>query len=321
MVIGKNSVAATLFSLVLLIGASPSHALTNTRTQRLSHIVGYPFHRLEKKVHSHPGSRATTSLHAKDDEGAGKTKNTSKSKGVYVRPSGAIERGSGFFVPGLEGPRVRVLFGTVLLGLTALNHALISVSAGLSLEEFVAIGYSLLVLFQAAIEFGKEELIVEGGTNSGKSGSSLLQKDLVQKWNAESKQRLSSEAIDKIQWAAASYLSITPATQMLLLTKRDSILYRLGGDYSTEDTSMIDRGVEAALDQLRQSKGGRLALPDTHPAVVALCLEKARTVVLQRIDDDSCWVMSSSDQLLASFTPADLKWLGQLARYSKDTPY
>jgi hypothetical protein len=72
------------------------------------------------------------------------------------------------------------------------------------------------------------------------------------------------------------------------------------------------------LEQVRQSKGGRIALPLTHPAVVALCSnsddDDTRTVVLQRITDDSCWMMSS-DQLLASFTKQDLKWLGQLANY------
>jgi len=231
-----------------------------------------------------------------------------KSKGVYVRPSGAIERGSGFFVPGLEGPRVRVLFGTVLLGLTALNHILVGASS-LSLEEIIAIGFSFLVLFQAAIEFGKEELIVEDGAKS--SGKSLLQKDLIQQWNTLDE--LSADEKEKIQWAAASYLSVTPATQMLLLSK-DSILYRLGTD-SPINADTISQGVEAALDQLRQSKGGRISLPDSHPAVKALGLQDARTVVLQRISNEACLVMSSSDQLLASFTPSDLKWLGQISRY------
>jgi hypothetical protein len=262
------------------------------------------------------GISGTALRAASDNEGK------NKAKGVYVRPSGAIERGSGFFFPGLEGPRVRVLFGCILLGLTALNHSLVSdSSAALSLEEIVAIGYSLLVLFQAAIEFGKEELIVEGNSSAavaaaGKSASSLLQRDLVQQWNTAMDKNYSK---DKIQWAAASYLSITPATQMLLLTKNDAILYRLGSHSSSfsssEEATTIGEGVTAALDQLRQSKGGRLALPNTHPAVVALGLKEARTVVLQRITEDSCWVMSSSDQLLASFVPSDLKWLGHLARY------
>ena len=52
--------------------------------------------------------------------------NKKRNKGVYVRPSGAIERGSGFFVPGLEGSRVRVVVGSVLLLLTAINHIILS---------------------------------------------------------------------------------------------------------------------------------------------------------------------------------------------------
>lgn len=248
-----------------------------------------------------------------------------KAKGVYVRPSGAIERGSGFFVPGLEGPKVRVLFGIILLGLTAINHSLGSPSSSwtnsLSLEEGITIAFSGLVLFQAAIEYGKEELLILGdvvSTGTGSRGSSnvasLLQRDLVQQWNVAAQSKLSQEKKDKIQWAAACYLSVTPATQMLLLTKEDLILYRLGSD-SGMDGDKIDEGVKAALNQLRQSKGGRIALPESHPAVVALRLTEARTVVLQRITEESCWVMSSSDQLLARFTPADLKWLGQLAKY------
>ena len=284
------------------------------------------------------------------------TPKSSKVKGVYVRPSGAIERGSGFFVPGLEGPRVRVLFGGVLLVLTALNHVLVPTGvaaattpttattvSSFSLEEQIAIFYSVLVLFQAAIEFRKEELIVEGASrgggidsvNSANRGSSIsntsntsntsnnnksfLQKDLTQKWNQAD--QLAESEKDKIQWAAASFLSVTPATQMLLLSK-DSIVYQLGSDESsnTSDRAMslevsIQQGVRAALEQLSRSKGGRVALPGSHPVVAALGLQSARTVVLQRISEDSCWVMSSSDQLLASFASADLKWLGQLARY------
>jgi hypothetical protein len=244
--------------------------------------------------------------------------NNNKAKGVYVRPSGAIERGSGFFVPGLEGPRVRLLFGGVLLLLTGLNHVLAMSNQGLSLEESVTIFYSLLVLFQAAIEFGKEELIVEGMSASASSKNSEASKNapqqqaLVQQWS----QPLAEGVQSRVQWVAASYLSVTPATQLLLL-KNDSILYRLGRgkDDVTTTTTNPKKGVASALDQLRQSKGGRIALPATHPAVVALGLTEARTVVLQRIADDACFVMVSDDQLLASFASSDLKWLGQLAAY------
>lgn len=294
-----------------------------TTTRQITSSQNSPFVRARKVIVTSKSAASIRLLLAQTSDD--KSSPSTKTKGVYVRPSGAIERGSGFFFPGLEGPRVRLLFGGILLFLTALNHVLIQETSliSFSLEEQIAVVYSLLILFQAAIEFGKEELIVEGGVSSnaaGKSGSSnasLLQKDLIQKWSTVDK--LSQTQKDRIQWAAASYLSVTPATQMLLLSN-DSILYRLGSDQnlvaaSEKDSSSVEQGIRAALDQLSQSKGGRVALPATHPAVLALGLESSRTVVLQRISRDSCWVMSSADQLLASFTSADLKWLGQLARY------
>jgi hypothetical protein len=244
-------------------------------------------------------------------------KKSGKAEGVYVRPSGAIERGSGFFVPGLEGPKVRLVVGGVLLLLTGVNHMLAGGDQPLALEESIAIFYSFLVLLSSAIEFGKEELIVESNSSSRNSNtppSGGDQKDCVQQWTTS--KTLKEDYKSRVQWVAASYMAVTPASQMLLL-EQDTLVYRLGGGEvsSSSSSETVATGIQAALDQLRQSKGGRIALPSTHPAVVALGLSEARTVVLQRITDDSCWMMSSSDQLLASFTSADLKWLGQLASY------
>lgn len=296
---------------LLATASMPASAFQTAIPER--RIVPSQFHRL--------ASQSAFRLFSKPET------NKFKTKGVYVRPSGAIERGSGFFVPGLEGPRVRLLFGVVLLALTALNHVVVQLAADFSLEEQISIFYSILILFQAAIEFRKEDLIVESGGgssggsggsngNSSSNGTSLSQRNMLQKWNQA--EQLTQSEKDKIQWAANAFLSVTPATQMFLVSK-DAIVYRLGCDENTRtaatDNEKIEQGVRAALEQLSRSKGGRVALPDSHPAVVALGLQTARTVVLQRISEDSCWVMSSSDQLLVSFAPADLKWLGQLARY------
>lgn len=248
-----------------------------------------------------------------------------KRKGVYVRPSGAIERGSGFFFPGLEGPRVRFVVGSVLLVLTGVNQ-ITTPHNGLSFEEIVAILFTLLLLFQAVIEFGKEELIVEG--NSAVSFASTTRskaensEELLQQWTTAV--TLDDDYKSKVQWAAASYLSVTPASQIMLLHggKSDdgnTMVYRLGDDATTTTTNSDEEsGIQAAFAQLRQSKGGRISLPLTHPAAVALGLSDTRCVVLQRITEDSCW-MITSDQLLASFTASDLKWLGQMAAYIRDT--
>jgi hypothetical protein len=276
-------------------------------------------------------------LHA--DQKNDNNQKAQKQKGVYVRPSGAIERGSGFFVPGLEGPRVRLVFGGVLLIFSVINHVANGALPTLSLEEIIAVVYSGLVLLQAVIEFRKEEesgLVVESGNNNNgntnkkestktSSSSSSLREDFTQQW-------LSTTTVDtpsqdwksRVEWAAASYLALTPATHMMLL-EPGALVYRLGIT-STSSSSSAETGANAALQALNKSTSGRIALPATHPVVVALVPDTHnRAVVLQRImgptgdngDGDRCWLMAS-DQLLASFTQQELKWLGQLAKYVEE---
>jgi len=333
--IRTRSISHLLLGIILVILPSPTNAFVCpgwSEIGRRDVTTASSSSSLRPSTHSILSSRLFAESSGSNSNNNRDTNNKPKAKGVYVRPSGAIERGSGFFVPGLEGPRVRVLFGGIILLLTGLNHIFGLGAAGgggtttsFSLEEQIAIFYSILVLFQAAIEFRKDVLMMDmdSQTTTGSTSNSnnpVLRKEMIQKWN-QGDQELSESDKEKIQWAAASFLSVTPATQMLLLSK-DSILYRLGGNddesissSSSSSSSTIEQGVRAALEQLSRSKGGRVALPNSHPAVIALGLESARTVVLQRISEESCWVMSSSNQLLASFTSADLKWLGQMARY------
>lgn len=283
-----------------------------------------------------------------------------KAKGVYVRPSGAIEKGSGFFVPGLEGPKVRLVIGIVLLVATAVNHFLVgdvgsfgrdNLNEGndeiLSFSEGTAILYSLLILFQSAIEYAKEALpeptAATSGAAKGKGGGGSARASsidntevLEQKWSTKASSSgdpSESSYRSGVQWAAASYLSMTPTTQILLLARdkdgeNESVRYRLGSEETENgDATTISSGVSAALVELSNSKGGRIALPLTHPAATALLGasgesdgssdgngSKLRTIILQRITDDSCW-MVASDQLLAGYTQGDLKWLGRLAGY------
>jgi hypothetical protein len=302
-----------------------------------------------------------------------------KPSGVYVRPSGAIERGSGFFVPGLEGSRVRLVIGTVLLGLTSFNHVLLqrgnTLSNGskgdpFSFQETLAIGYSLLILFQSAIEFVKERRQLQGDRSSSSSSRISSSQDMLysnspalkQEWTTIATNTTATEKDlsyrSKIAWAAVAYMSMTPTQEIMLLsqTAKDDtansknhgkILYRLGPEETDTDLSRnvvvtsdkIAAGVQAALQELQHSKSGRISLPMTHPAVQALVLTasnnnnnnnssflltttttstttntNARTVILQRIKNNQCW-MVVSNQLLASYTLGDLKWLGRMAAY------
>jgi hypothetical protein len=302
-----------LIAALLMLLARVSHALTNRL--KLNHqyrYTGPSIRSHETLTFAKPtvfsaSKTSSLSLAAKD----------SSNKGVYSRPSAAIERGSGFFIPGLEGPRVRLVFGIVVLVLTVLNHVLLSANLPtVAFPERVAVFYAVLLLIQAAIEFGKEEkgYVVSLETSDANQEGSAA--SLSQTWSTLSKY-LSNDEKERVQWAAASYLSLTPATQMILLNRNDGILYRLGSTAPPADSISTGlEGTQAAFAALDKSSGGRISLPLTHPTVVALNISEveSRCVVLQKIDKESCWIMTSN-QLLTAFTNDDLKWLGQLAKH------
>ena len=302
--------------------------------------------------------RSTTKLlMSSDGDGNTTSKKKKKTSGVYVRPSGAIERGSGFYVPGLEGPRVRLVVGCVLLTLTGVNHVLATTPSGGSggnLPEQVALVYSCYVLFQALIEYAKEYMAEQQSQNMSSTSSASTvsssgsNKQLIQSWASKLDNDLyinDDQFRSNVEWAAASYLALTPAaSQMLLLSSGGSdngdggrILYRLGPTKATVTSEEEQsNGISAAFQALEQSKSGRIALPSTHPAVVGLFGTKIddndndkssrggggvpRTVVLQQITTTQsnkklCWMMTSDTELLARFTQQDLKWLRQLGQH------
>ena len=90
----------------------------------------------------HPPRADAKSGNREGEEEIGK-----QSKGFYIRPSAAIEKGGGFFVPGLEGARVRVALGGGLLALVV-GSAAADGGAPLSVRvsEAVALAATLAIL-------------------------------------------------------------------------------------------------------------------------------------------------------------------------------
>ena len=262
----------------------------------------------------------TTRLYSNNNN----SNNTNKPSGVYVRPSAAVERGSGFFVPGLEGPKVRLFVGTLLLVATGANHVLSANNSAFS--EALAVLFSGLVLLQGAIESSKENRdlmmsVAESSVGLDSSsvfstGSSMLSKQ----WSSSSS-NTNQDWQDRVEWAATSFLSMTPATHMIVV-KDDSIAFWLGLTKMNGDSSTTTGGAKAALETSQQSKGGRVALPSDHPVATGLFSNHddkvyRKCMIVQRITPTACWVVASDD-LLASFTKQDLQWLGRMADYVRD---
>ncbi len=287
-----------------------------------------------------------------------------RSKGIYSRPSAAIERGSGFFVPGLEGSKVRIVFGALVLILNAINHQ-VSVNAkldevsGFALSEKIATFYGIFLLFQGLIEFAKEiglgfdgveDIITDGsslnssGANNGRNGilsditaksssGNIANNKGVEQFISPTLAEMGEDISEGTSWVAATYLSLTPATHVMLLSKNSQIndeiktLYRLGNFSNQQSTVQseeeIKSSIEAAVDTVFQSKGGRVSIPSDHPGAMLLPEEYRRCLLLQQVDTGSessqqLCLLVGSDQLLATYTKNDLKWLGFLGRYLAD---
>ena len=250
-----------------------------------------------------------------------------KTKGVYARPSAAIEKGSGFYVPGLEGSRVRILFGILVLVLSYVNTLLGLGDSSVEAVEFsgkLVNFYGILLLIQGALEFGKEnglglddtfgkEKLGSKAANAAVSASAASAKQLDQM--IQGGLREDASMVDNIRWVAASYVSLTVATNVLFLDEDEGVLYSLGGAFNSDDVE--DSAIQAAIDTVYQSKGGRVSVPETHPCAYLLPEESRRCVLLQQVEIDGrrkC-LMVGSNQLLAAFTKTDLKWLGSLGDY------
>lgn len=73
-------------------------------------------------------------------------------KGLYRRPSKAVEQGGGFFIPGLEDGKIRVLSGVVLISLVAINHnGESSFALAQTVSELTSITCALYLLLQGVL--------------------------------------------------------------------------------------------------------------------------------------------------------------------------
>lgn len=217
-----------------------------------------------------------------------------KPKGVYSRPSAAIERGSGFFVPGLEGPKVRLVFSGILGTLIFVNHALSDNSSSSSLVEGLAVLYTGLVLLQGAIQLRQDRL---------PSTLSELSQTFTKVWKVPIDKEVFRSTVE---WMSSVYTSLTPATHVILLSGASTIY-----EYGISDLDLSGENRARVTELLLSSSTGRLALQPPNDIVKEL---NVQTILLQSVNEDMS-ILVASDQLLAAFTKSDLQWLGRLAAY------
>ncbi|KAL3785853.1 hypothetical protein ACHAW5_011222 [Stephanodiscus triporus] len=263
---------------------------------------------------------------------------SARDRGVYSRPSGAIERGSGFFVPGLEGSRVRLVFGLVVV-VADVALAMTSASSGSggtddpgrAVSAFLAAIYGALLLLQGSVEMGVEGgRDVEGNDDDDDRGGIVV---------AGVDGDDDDDDLGPVRRMARAIVALTPAAEFRFVAEEYGVLYSFGAagggdddDYGlttvggigiVTDSAADDderRLATLALDAASTSRGGeRVALPRDHPSSIGLLPAYAtRAVLVQRTDDyrgSRTCVVIGSDRPLPAFTKNDLRWIGRLAIY------
>mmetsp|Transcript_26211 Transcript_26211/g.26456 ORF Transcript_26211/g.26456 Transcript_26211/m.26456 type:complete len:286 (-) Transcript_26211:58-915(-) len=100
-------------------------------------------------------------------------------KGYYVRPSKAIEKGGGFYIPGLEDERLRITAIAGLMVMFAVNRAgYQEESAQLFLSELTGVSMAVFLLLQSISSFDADK-----SSSVTSQYLSILQSDESSKYN------------------------------------------------------------------------------------------------------------------------------------------
>ncbi len=224
-----------------------------------------------------------------------------RERGIYARPSAAIERGSGFFIPGLEGSRIRLLFGILALVLVVANHFFFlddvgevidnNSRVGMVIAELISTFYGAVLILQGTIDFGVEnsstsssnaatrgELMgseskngesvdsADGDDLRGKGGfySSITNGKLF--GEEENEDGLTFE--DRMQRISRALIAYTPATEVRFVSEDFGILYSLG----------ISKGKRTALEKTTTTTTTTTTVKaedvsKDHKQLIQLCLD------------------------------------------------
>jgi hypothetical protein len=230
-----------------------------------------------------------------------------KNAGFYARPSAAVEKGGAFYVPGLEGYRLKLLASAVLLISLAANRVLSpGTPAGSQLvSEVLGAMACALLLVQVAAEIESE-----------RASERQAARALASARNAERTEldpSLPAERSDRLQWAAATLLRLTPASIVSIYALNDAAgearpLLR-SGRLPAKASSPRTR---ALVGQLAADGRGVRYFADAAPIASALQLPPtAGSAVMARCGEDC--VLVAVSELSAGFDDSQCRWISKVA--------
>jgi hypothetical protein len=218
----------------------------------------------------------TTSISTPSDRG--------KRSGFYIRPSAAIEKGGGFFVPGLEGPKLRVAISSLTIMLLILNrfpdgYPGYEALPSQIVSEFIALAASVCIIAQIIFtsEFDR-------------------QPERIQRFDPDVHRILSpisslaQDNIDRYLWISNSLEYLTGA-QAVVILQNGTVLsmvgeyeldYQATTSYDFRDTSEfpLHDQVEFLSREMQKSGGYFRFLPSSAVVLASQCINPVSGTVL-----------------------------------------
>lgn len=208
-----------------------------------------------------------------------------QAKGFYLRPSSAIERGGGFFVPGLEGSRLRIVGATGVLVLVGLNRA----SAAGNFDAALVV--SELLTVAAAIALIVPYLLPEASPKA----VPVIERRLV---------IAPEENADELRWAVSMIRRFTPALGVALVRENTIVLLETSPELCTIPTNDLAFDVKGASRVVKKALGN----VDLFRLLPALC--NSALLVRSLHQTGYTWVIGVTDA--DAFGRCDMAWCERL---------
>eukprot|EP00611_Tribonema_gayanum_P015403 TRINITY_DN27230_c0_g1_i1.p1 TRINITY_DN27230_c0_g1~~TRINITY_DN27230_c0_g1_i1.p1 ORF type:complete len:287 (+),score=41.79 TRINITY_DN27230_c0_g1_i1:93-863(+) len=233
----------------------------------------------------------------------------------YKRPSAALERGGGFFVPGLEGYKLRAAMGALVFVFLVLNrYPGYEVDPPQLRSETIGAFCGALLLLQALLDRATEQAATERraalDTTSADPEDSDVGSEVGLAGGGTRLRRVASSLTqaqaDRVGWVADTLLQLTPACTVLLVTAAGEVVARFGVSDAQEEEAvpmpLLDSAAKTA--SLNSSSAALKALPSACAQALAV-----------RCSSNSVLLLGTTLRGAGVWNDVDTVWVERLGAY------
>jgi len=232
----------------------------------------------------------------------------------YRRPAKAVEKGGGFYVPGLEGDRLRLSVATLVLGALSLNHigSAEPIAESQQISESIGVGLALWTLGQIIVE----------RTGAARSSAPAVESDT----SAAGAQQRSALAVDDITddleaataaeffWASRVGLESTRARAVFLAKKSGEVVARCSTSPELGRVHLGDSAAQALSETVSTKSEAEKVLEAGRALQACLATgggQVPAAALCAQAGDQLCLVALSDRP--DAFEAEDAQWLATLA--------